>query len=151
MFSVKLEACATPRSSRLVWAELEQGAPMRKLRLLPQELGLMLGNRQPLWRNSVAPSLRDKKSNLTECKWLMVGRRSLGWQRDPKPQKYENRKVDGLMWATCPPSKAWRLCLEELLPPVGCCHGADGATRPTDSASVAICRNAEWSPEGVQC
>ena len=70
-----------------------------------------------------------------ECKWLAVERRALSWERDSKSKKYENREVEGLMWATVPTQQGMETLPQKLLLPWDAVMGADGETRPTDSAN----------------
>lgn len=72
---------------------------MGKLGALPQEGGERLKQTNPYLRIQGVHGC-GTKSNLMEYSWLMAERRSLSWENESKSEKYENRKVDDLMWKT---------------------------------------------------
>lgn len=75
-----------------------------------------------------------------ECKWLLVGRRLLRWERDSKSAKHENGKVDGLMWATEPSQPGTGHRLQELPQPwdAGAVEPMGGGGDPPKSQSVLM-------------
>lgn len=99
IFSVKLESQATLRSSGPARTERvrKSGHPVRKLGVLPQELGIGQYYQGTQWLH-----LYRTKNNLTECKCRLVERRVLSWESDSKSEKDENGNADGLAWAIAP-------------------------------------------------